>query len=352
MTVISFDEITFGGGGSELMNPLITKTVDQINLERKWSKAKESLCFSDTRPLSSTETYSSVNGVNELPVILENGTKEEIEVSVWPSKGYSIVEYGGKITSSFLFGEWLRTAKTLNGASDDLKAEFVAQSQKTKKLMNAAEKGMEYECVKVYTKGFSTTAGYWPGSATPKGLSLFNASHTVFATGGTFSNLATGALTSTTLKAGIQLHIAARLENGDRVSQPRTAGYTLYVSPAGEVNAREILNNGSKFSALSANNSNVENVFMFEGSKVVLEIMEKLGDYDKDGTLIGTDVMWFLANKPALKEAEAFKFIRLYSPIVKQYMNDETDQSIVDIRNGFAADHYGAEYFVVGSTGA
>jgi len=348
MTVTSFDEITFNGGGSELMNPLITKTVDQINLERKGAKAKESLWFSDTRPLSSNETYSSVNGVNALPTILENGTKAEIETSVWPSKGYSIVEYGGKITSSFLFGEWLRTAKTLSGASDDLKAEFVAQSQKTKKLMNAAEKGMEYECTKVYTKGFSTSAGYGPWSATPKGLSLFNASHTIFATGGTFSNLATGALTATTLKAAIALHIAARLENGDRVAQPRVAGYTLKVSAAGELNAREILNDGSNFSA-TGTNANVENLFMFEGSKVKLEIMEKLGDYDQNGDLIGTDVMWFLVNTPALKEAEALKFIRLYSPIVKQYMNDDTDQSIVDIRNGFAADHYGAEYFVVWS---
>jgi hypothetical protein len=51
---------------------------------------------------------------------------------------------------------------------------------------------------------------------------------------------------------------------------------------------------------------------------------------------------------PALREAEALKCIRLYSPIVKQYMNNETDQSIVDIRNGFTCDHYGAEYFIVG----
>jgi len=81
-TVKSFDEITFNGGGSELMDPMITKVVDQINLERKGAKAKEALGFVDTRPLSSKETYSSVNGVNELPTILENGTKEEIEVSV------------------------------------------------------------------------------------------------------------------------------------------------------------------------------------------------------------------------------------------------------------------------------
>ncbi len=350
MPIISFDEITFNGWGSDLMDPMITKVVDQINLERKWAKVKEALGFTDTRPLSSKETYSSVNGVNELPSILENGTKEEIEVSVGPEKGYRINEFGGKITSSFLFGEWLKKSQTLKGASDDLKAEFVNQAKKAKKLMLAADKGMEYECTKVYTLGFSISNAYGPGSATPKGQPLFSNSHTVFATGGVFSNLQTGALSATTLKEAIQKHIDIRLENGDRVDQPRTEGYTLFVSPDGEMAAREILNNGSKFGA-TGNNSSLENVFMFEGSRVKLEVMERLGSYDRNGALIGTTTMWFLVNKPALKMSEALKCIRLYSPIVKQYMNDETDQSIVDIRNGFAVDHYGAEYFIVGSTG-
>ena len=343
-----FDEITFNGGGSELMDPMITKVIDQINLERKGIKAKQALGFTDTRPLSSKETYSSVNGVNELPSILENWTKEEIEVSVGPEKGYKIVEYGGKITSSFLFGERLKKSQTLKGASDDLKAEFVSQAKKSKKLMQAADKGMEYECTKLYTKGFSISSAYGPGSATPKGQPLFSASHSIFATGTTFSNLVTGSLTATTLKNAIEKHIKIRLENGDRVDQPRTEGYTLFVSPDKEMAARELLNNNSKFAA-TGSNSAAENVFMFEGSRVKLEIMEKLGSYDKEGTKIGSDTMRFLVNKPGLKQSESLKFIRLYSPIVKQYMNNETDQSIVDIRNGFAVDHYGAEYFIVGS---
>ena len=64
------------------MDPMITKVVDQINLERKASEVKMQLGFSDTLPLSSNETYSSVNGVNSLPTINENGTKEEMELSV------------------------------------------------------------------------------------------------------------------------------------------------------------------------------------------------------------------------------------------------------------------------------
>jgi hypothetical protein len=71
---------------------------------------------------------------------------------------------------------------------------------------------------------------------------------------------------------------------------------------------------------------------MFEGSRVKLEIMEELGDYDRDGTLIGTDVMWFLVNRPEMAKAKAIKHIKLYSSRVKHYINDETDQSIVDIR--------------------
>ena len=267
------------------------------------------------------------------------------------SKNVDRVEFGGKITSSFLFGEWLKKSQTLVGAKDDLKAEFVAMAQKTKKLLKAAEKGMYYEALKVLTKGSSITAAYGPGSATPKGKALFANNHTVYSTGWTFdntgtvlTNLATG---TAALKAAIGKHLAIRLENGDRVQQPRSEGYTWFVSPDQEVLAREILNNGSKFSA-SGTNSAVENVFMFEGSKVKLEILDKLWDTDRDGNVIGNTANWYLVNMPALREAEALKCIRLYSPIVKQYMNNETDQSIVDIRNGFTCDHYGAEYFIVG----
>jgi hypothetical protein len=45
------------------------------------------------------------------------------------------------------------------------------------------------------------------------------------------------------------------------------------------------LNNGSKFAA-AGTTSATENVFMFEGSRVKLEVMEKLGSYDKDGNMI------------------------------------------------------------------
>jgi hypothetical protein len=42
-TITSFDEITFNGGGSDLMDPMITKVVDQINLEKKGVAVKTQL---------------------------------------------------------------------------------------------------------------------------------------------------------------------------------------------------------------------------------------------------------------------------------------------------------------------
>lgn len=346
-----FDEITFNGGGNELFNALVTDSIDQIDLERKGKEVKAMLGFTDTIPLSVNEVYSSTNWVNSLPEINENGTKEEMELSVWPKKGYEIKEYGGKITSSYLFNQWLKTAKTLNGASSDLQAEFVSKGNQTRDLLISADMGMAEEAIKVLAKGFSITAAYWPWSATPKGKALFASNHTVYKTGGTFSNLETGALTSTNLKTAIAKHIAIRLENGKKAKQPRTEGYTLFVAPEGEMNAREILNNGSKFWATGSNGS-LENVFMFEWSRVKLEVIDGLGDPDSNGVAIGTSAMWFLVNMPLLRQMKALKCIRLYSPVVKAYVNNETDQSIVDIRNGFTCDHYGAEYCIVGSTGA
>jgi hypothetical protein len=125
----------------------------------------------------------------------------------------------------------------------------------------------------------------------------------------------------------------------------------LCVAAEGEENAREILNNGSKFAA-TGTNANVENIFMYEGFRVKLEILEKLGDYDRNGTQIGTAVMWFVLNRPSLVEAKAAKMLRLTNATVDSYMNNETKQAVIDITEDFTVDHFGLEYFVVGSTGA
>ena len=43
--------------------------------------------------------------------------------------------------------------------------------------------------------------------------------------------------------------------------------------------------------------------------------------------------------------------IKLYEPLVQNYKSDDTDTQVVDIRIGYAVDHYGAECGVFGSKG-
>jgi len=92
----------------------------------------------------------------------------------------------------------------------------------------------------------------------------------------TFSNyLGELALDSTNLKAGIaRIKNDLRLQNGDYIEVP--SEYELLVPRALETTAREVLNNGSKFSA-DGSNSNKENVFMFEGSRVKLVVIDTIG---------------------------------------------------------------------------
>jgi hypothetical protein len=58
-----------------------------------------------------------------------------------------------------------------------------------------------------------------------------------------------------------------------------------------------------------------------------------------------------LINKPQLQKTKALKVVDLYLPQVKIYEENDTDNMIVDIRTGFAVDHYGAQYFMYGSQG-
>lgn len=78
---------------------------------------------------------------------------------------------------------------------------------------------------------------------------------------------------------------------------------------------------------------------------------ELLGDYDKHGNQIGTANMWFLRNPLYCQRTKCFKMIKLYEPLVQNYKSDDTDTQVVDIRIGYAVDHYGAECGVFGSKG-
>jgi hypothetical protein len=77
-----FNDIVFTGSGNDLLDPLVTGSVDQRNLERKGKATLGVIGISNKQPLNDDERFGSVNGVNELPKINENGTYEEMTSTV------------------------------------------------------------------------------------------------------------------------------------------------------------------------------------------------------------------------------------------------------------------------------
>jgi len=58
---------------------LITESVKQENLVEESKDLKAKLMYTNKRPLQINEEFGSINGVNELPLMNENETKEEME---------------------------------------------------------------------------------------------------------------------------------------------------------------------------------------------------------------------------------------------------------------------------------
>lgn len=221
---------------------------------------------------------------------------------------------------------------------------------------------MTIEMTKVYTKGFGTpTASLGAGSPTPKGNPLFSILHTSRQGALTWRNMGTSSylnqpITTADGKVRIQnaldvMKTVIRLENGYKVAKPKV--FDLIVSSEVAPIASEILNtaNNGRVVELASdgNNSSKRNVFNFDGNKVALHECELLGDYDKHGNQIGTANMWFLRNPLYCQRTKCFKMIKLYEPLVQNYKSDDTDTQVVDIRIGYAVDHYGAECGLFGS---
>ena len=201
--------------------------------------------------------------------------------------------------------------------------------------------------------GFTSAAAYGAGSASPDGEPLFSNSHIIKSTGATTNdNLVTGALTQTKLQEAIGL--LRNMKDGMGRTMKRASSYQLIVAPAGEADARKILNDGSKFAAsvgdTETNNSITENIFAWDGFRVELVVLDTLNQPSADGSTIGSDTMWFVVNREAAKEMEAFKFLSLYNDEMTMYVDDATKVMYFDLDLSFTCDHYQPEV-IVGSLG-
>lgn len=336
--------INMTGGGSILLNQLIQDMINQTTLDQDLSDLRDKALLFQTRAIGENDVFTALSGPVELDPILENGLKTEQTRSKTPNKGYKIKEYGGKLTTSYLMRKWLEKTTDLNGADSSVLQGWADFLNNGKFLFDGGIYNMGIDVINLFYKGFSITAQFGPGSATPKGQPMFSATQPVRNGALTFSNILTTpnqALAYASLQDSLDIHKKQlRFDNGYRARLPK-GPFELWVSRANAINARKILNTPGSMSDIysgaygaSSNSSNgaQRNQFAFDGNDIMIKEFELQGDTDKNNVLIGSDAAWYVANPDNMKVIKGLRLINLYDPEVKTYVNNETDGYICDIR--------------------
>lgn len=348
--------ITYQGLGKSTLDGLVTETINQADLVENHKQYKSALDYTDTTLLNPDQKFSSRLPNGWLKNVEERGTKAIRDLSFWPKKGLSQREVGAKFTNTYLFSQWAMKAQNLKGAPDAIQAELADSTEQSRDLVQGYDITYAEEMVKVLSLGFGVTAPEWPGSASARdGLSLFNAAHEL-KNGTPFSNVVTGAAYTDVatgqakLQEALDILKGIKLDNGKKMMQPSGVPYKVYCSRERETFWLEVINNGSD-KAGTGSNSAKENTFSFRNNLVQIVVLDLLGDTDADGNIIGTTDMWFVSNPTAVKKMKALRCANLYAPMLKKYMNDETDEINTSIRAIVGAGHYDLEFAMVGSTG-
>ena len=340
--------VSIADGGNVVLNGLLGDLFDQDNISaEKNDDLMAKLGMTYTKPLNLEETFDIMIGWTELDEIAEGADLPEIDVAKGKWKGFAIKQFGWAYKVTKLFMEWAKKSETLENADSSVQKEWARLARNIKGLDRSKIRTKNKLFAEIFTKGkYSDQAnGAW--SVTAYGQPLFSVAHPYREWTATFSNVSELALDATNLLAVIkQLNVDVRLQNGDYIEEPTE--YTLLVPRALRTVARQVLNNGSKFSWQDANSAEL-NVFTFEGSRVKLEVVDKWGTLDKDGDIIWALDMWVVLNKEGALEAQALRFLELYPASIESYKNDYNKNEYISIDLGCAVDHYGLEQFCIWS---
>lgn len=294
------------------------------------------------------------NGLNESG---ENQKASELARRFGNTKGIYQKIYKNKVTVTGLFYDYLRVTKTLNGANSDIQAAALDVSKNMTYIMKQGEKTKAQIMTKVITLGASISAPNGPGSVTPDGKALFAVDHPISATGGTQSNIVTGAFTDNAtriirLESAVQAMRNMRLANGDFVYTNVTEAkpYILKCPVSDKYNWEKALN-GYKVWSGNGSNANAVNMFTVGGYNIIVEELPTLGTYDADGVIIGDTTAAYLFNPSYLEDAEALRCYTVHDmSVVTDYVKDP--RSYVAIGElAYGADHYGAELGIIKLTG-
>lgn len=348
--VVFVNGVSMSAGGYDVLSALIGSTFAEEKLSaQKDETLMEQLGITPTTPLSPDEKFNSMAGGTELEEVEESEDLPYLDIGTGPAKGFKIKMFGGVYKVSKLFMEWVSSAKTLEQADPSVKREWMNIARNITRLNYSKTKTKQMLFAKIFTLGWSIIAEFGPGSATPSGKALFAKNHTYLGGTKSFSNIVPNnpALTDVSLRTALGiLGNDIRLENGDYIEKPDV--YKLVVSREGELNAREILNNGYQF---QWDQENKINIYTFDGFRIELEVVAALNYLDKNGNSIGSKEAWYLYNKDGARIANAIRYIELWPAKIEIYKNNSNKDNLVSIDMGCTVDHYGLEKFVVGSKG-
>lgn len=360
MSVI-FENLLTLSSGVDVLAPALSDIIDEAKVSYELNNSiMDKMGYVQTRAINPSQTFSMSIGAYAIDEITEGQDLPFMTVGFGNPKGFKVKSYGNGIPISDLFYEWLKVAKTLEGADSSVQQEFADLRSNVKKLLDGAKLKMEREATKVITSGWSITE---PTDATPYGQTLFANTHPYADGTLTFQNILGGAtefgtadkvLSATSLQNALNVHKSGIfLQNGNRVETPNK--WTLMVSRKLAVTARSILNTaGNQVTTFSGTGSNATqlNTFSFEGNMV--EILENPFLWSKDvrtGETLGTEDMWFLINTEGMKSAKALRKVILQDPKVSIWTNQSNKNTITDIVCKADFLHVGAESFIVGSNG-
>jgi hypothetical protein len=272
----------------KLIAPVIIEMFDELDLDPRTDEGVSAkLGFTPFEANTKNGQIMTKLGITGTPLVGE-----------WDSFVLDETKYGNKISydvervfpaegMSSEAKKWIERANMSEGIAEELKMDLANSiNQLARRVKSIKITENEYKTL-VLTKGFEVSREYGYASAVLDGKALFADDHIIIGTNGTFSNIVDNGsgqhapLTYESLKKAVKMLREMKDGNGIRVKRPTSGIYDLIVSPELEETALNILSDTNGFSpytytGTAASNDNYGNVFMRDGFKVRLTVLETL----------------------------------------------------------------------------
>jgi len=366
MTVIKKSWLLSADESYKLIAPVIIELFDEIDMDpRVAENVSEKLGFVPFEAITKDGQIQTQLGITWTPLVGEFDSFVLDEDKYGPKISYDVERVFPAEGMSSEAKKWIQRASQLNDVSQALKkdlANSISRMERRIKSIKLTEN--EYKTL-VFTKGFDIENAYGYGSAVYDGKALFSTEHVITDTGDTYSNIIEdddtstnyGALTLSHLKKAVKRLREMKDGLGTRIKRPTSWIYDLVVSPELEETALDILSDKNGFSPYTysgeaATNDNYGNVFMRDGFKVRLVVLETMNQPSTliEGETVGSSTMWFLINKEHAREREAFREVKFGDVEVEIFYDKNKRATFLTAEKFFGAQPLYPEV-IVGSKG-